>query len=189
MAALGLAGLLNLVLTTTGIVLLPLSQDGWGQAESGFGTATAFLGFGALAAPLLCRVVTATTGRGLAALTVALLLVAGTPVPWVALPLLGLAGACAVAVESLVTGTLQRVVPDRHRAGALGLADAVMVGACLVGSLVGPHLAGLTGARPAMVLVASLCLAPFAMAAVAGLRRTPSVALAVPLVAEERLAA
>jgi predicted MFS family arabinose efflux permease len=57
-------------------------------------------------------------------------------------------------IESQVTGTLQHAVPDRYRAGALGLADTVMVGACLVGSLVAPALTRYAGARPALLLVA-----------------------------------
>ena len=44
-------------------------------------------------------------------------------------------------IESVLTGTLQELVPDRYRAGALGLGDTVMVGACLVGSLVTPTAA------------------------------------------------
>ena len=74
--------------------------------------------------------------------------------PWPALPLLALAGAVGVVIESLLTGTLQVAVPDRYRAGALGLADTVMVGACLVGSLVAPALATYAGARPALLVVA-----------------------------------
>ena len=86
---------------------------------------------------------------------VAVALVAATPVPWPALPLLALAGASGVVIESLLTGTLQDAVPDRYRAGALGLADTIMVGACLVGSLVAPALATYAGARPALLVVAA----------------------------------
>ena len=130
--------------TVIGLVLLPLSQDTWGRGDAGFGLATACLGFGALGAPLLARLARRSAAlrdprpgddRRRAAL------VAATPVPWPALPLLALAGASGVVVESLLTGTLQDAVPDRYRAGALGLADTVMVGACLVGSLVAPALA------------------------------------------------
>ena len=65
-----------------------------------------------------------------------------------------------MVVESLLTGTLQDAVPDRYRAGALGLADTVMVGACLVGSLVAPALARYAGARPALLLVALAAVLP-----------------------------
>ncbi len=157
--ALATAGLLNLVVTVTGVLLLPLSQDAWGSGAAGFGAATACLGFGALAAPVLARLVIS-RGRCLATVGVALALVALTPVSWPALPLLGLAGAAGVVVESLVTGTLQDAVPDHYRAGALGLADTIMVGGCLVGSLVAPALARLAGARPALLLVAAAAVLP-----------------------------
>lgn len=172
LGALGIAGLLNLTITVTGVVLLPLSQDAWGRGDAGFGLATACLGFGALGAPALARLVTATTGRGLTAVAVAVALVAATPVPWPALPLLALAGAGAVVIESLLTGTLQDAVPDRYRAGALGLADTVMVGACLVGSLVAPALARYAGARPALLLVAVAAVLP-----VVARRMLPTAAL------------
>ncbi len=158
LGALGLAGLLNVSVTVVGLVLLPLSEETWGRGDAGFGLATACLGFGALGAPLLARLARqlggATTTRGLVTIGVAVALVAATPVPWPALPVLALAGASGVVVESLLTGTIQDAVPDRYRAGALGLADTVMVGACLVGSLVAPALANYAGARPALLVVA-----------------------------------
>jgi MFS family permease len=160
LGALGLAGLLNVVITVAGLSLLPLSEESWGRGDAGFGLATACLGFGALGAPVLARLVTASTTRGLVTIGVAVGLVAATPVPWPALPMLALAGAAGVVVESLVTGTLQDAVPDRYRAGALGLADTVMVGACLVGSLVAPTLARYAGARPALLLVAASAVLP-----------------------------
>ena len=57
LGALGLAGLLNLVVTVTGVVLLPLSEESGVAATPAFGLATACLGFGALGAPLLARLV------------------------------------------------------------------------------------------------------------------------------------
>jgi MFS family permease len=160
LAALGVAGLLNVVVTTTGVVLLPLSHEAWDAGEAGFGAATACLGFGALGAPFLARVASSSRARSLVILGVALLVVAVSPVQWPALSMLVLAGASGVVVESLVTGTLQDVVPDRYRAGALGLADTIMVGGCLVGSLVAPALARSAGARPALVLVAGAVALP-----------------------------
>ena len=164
LGALGVAGLLNVVVTVAGLVLLPLSEETWGRGDAGFGIATACLGFGALGAPLLARLARqlggATTTRGLVTIGVAVALVAATPVPWPALPVLALAGASGVVVESLLTGTLQDAVPDRYRAGALGLADTVMVGACLVGSLVAPALAKYAGARPALLVVALAAVLP-----------------------------
>jgi len=161
--ALGLAGLLNLVATVTAVVLLPLSTESWGRGDAGFGLATACLGFGALGAPMLSRLVTISRTGGLLALAGAVLVVALSPVPWPVLPLLALAGAMGVVIESLLTGTLQDAVPDRYRAGALGLADTVMVSACLVGSLVAPALARVAGPRPALLVVAGVTVVPVLM--------------------------
>ncbi|QIG44651.1 MFS transporter [Nocardioides anomalus] len=162
--ALALAGLLNLVVTATGLALLPLCLGAWGTGQTGFGTATACLGLGALAAPLLSGGHAAV--RGPLAMGAALVLVAVTPVHWVVLPVLALAGATGVLVESRATGALQDAVPDHHRAGALGLMDTVMVGACLIGSLVAPALVGLVGGRVVLLLAASAV----ALTALAALR-------------------
>ncbi len=158
--ALAVAGSLNLALTAIGMALLPLSRVGWDSGDAGFGVATAFLGFGALGAPLLARLVTPTVPRGLAVVAGAVLVVAVSPVPWVALVPLALGGASAVVVESVLTGTLQEAVPDRYRAGALGVGDTVMVGACLVGSLLTPTCVAVIGARPTIALAALLAVAP-----------------------------
>ena len=152
------AGALNLSLTVTGIALLPLAHRSWDTGDAEFGLATALLGFGALGGPVLARLVTATVGRGLVALAVSLAVVAVSPVPWVALLPLALGGATAVVVESLLTGRLQDAMPDHYRAGALGLADSVMVGAALVGSLVTPALAEVVGPRPTVLLAAAAAL-------------------------------
>ena len=157
LGALGVAGLLNLVVTVTGVVLLPLSQDAWGPATPGSGwpppawvsarsARRCWRGWSQSAAPRCPRPDHA-----------------GGAVALVAVDAGAVAGAAAarpgrrpgVVIESLVTGTLQDAVPDRYRAGALGLADTIMVGACLVGSLVAPALARYAGARPALLLVAS----------------------------------
>jgi MFS family permease len=174
-SALGYAGLLNLVGTASAITLLPLSEESWHRGDAAFGLATACLGFGALGAPLLSRLALpfggATIPRGLILIAAALALVAATPVPWPALPLLAVAGATGVMVESLMTGTLQDAVPDRYRAGALGLADSVMVGACLLGSLVAPALARYAGARPALLLVALAAALPVLASRLVSARR------------------
>jgi MFS family permease len=177
LGALGLAGLVNVVITVAGLTLLPLSEDSWGRGDAGFGIATACLGFGALGAPLLARLARrlgcATTQRGLALIAVAVAVVAATPVPWPALPVLALAGASAAVVESLLTVTLQDVVPDRYRAGALGLADTAMVGGCLVGSVVAPAVAQWAGARPALLVVSLVAVLPVLV--VRASRRAPTV--------------
>jgi len=152
LGALGMAGLLNLVVTMTGIALLPLCVESWGTGESGFGAATACLGFGALGAPLLSRAWHGLGGP--VTMGSALVVVAATPVPLPVLPVLAVAGAAGVLVESRATSTLQDAVPDHHRAGALGLMDTVMVGACLVGSLLAPLLVGLVGGRGVLIAAA-----------------------------------
>jgi MFS family permease len=157
-AALIVAGAINLALTVTGMALLPLSKDAWGRDETVFGLATACLGFGALGAPLLARLVRASVPRGLVVLGGTLFVVGVSPVPWVALVPLALGGATAVVVESQLTAQLQDAVPDRYRSGALGLADSIMVGACLVGSLMTPALVELVGPRPLVVLASGLAI-------------------------------
>jgi hypothetical protein len=175
LGALAVAGLLNAGVTVTGIVLLPLSEETWQRGDAGFGVATACLGFGAVLAPALVRLIRPTITRGLLVIGGAVTLVAASPVPWPALPLLALTGASGVVVESLVTGTLQDSVPDHYRAGALGLMDSVMVGACLVGSLVAPALARYAGARPALLLMAAAVVLPVLAVRLvpASRRRTP----------------
>lgn len=160
--ALGIGGLVNLVVAATGVVLLPLAQEVWHQGDRGFGIATAWFGFGALAAPLLWRVRGAAQARGawgLAGVGVAVAWVAVAPSPVAALPVLGLAGAVAVLVECAITEMVQDGVADEHRAGALGLADGVMVCCAMVGAFVGPLLAAGLGSRSALVLTGLACLA------------------------------
>ena len=184
----GLAGLLNLVVTVTGVVLLPLSEESWGHGDAGFGVATACLGFGALGAPLLARLAQRSaapaaccwSSAGAVALVAAHAGARGRRCPcspWPAPP--------AWWSRAWLTGTLQDAVPDRYRAGALGLADTIMVGACLVGSLVAPALATYAGARPALLVVALAAVLP-----VLAVRLLPPVGRATPYDASgERTAA
>lgn len=160
--ALAIGGLVNLMVAATSVLLLPLSQDVWQQGERGFGIATAWFGFGALAAPLLWRVGGSAQARGawgLVVLGAALAWVAVVPSPMAALPVLGLAGAVAVAIECAITEMIQDGIADEHRAGALGLADAVMVCCAMVGALLGPLLAGGLGSRLTLLLAGLACLA------------------------------
>lgn len=160
--ALGIGGLVNLVAAATGVVLLPLAEEVWGQGDRGFGIATAWFGFGALAAPLLWRVRGPAQARGawgLAGMGVATAWVALAPSPVAALPVLGLAGAVAVLVECAITEMIQDGVTDEHRAGVLGLADAVMVLSAMVGAFLGPLLAAGVGPRLALGLAGVACLA------------------------------
>ena len=57
LGALGVAGLLNLVAPSPAWCCFPSATESWGRGDAGFGLATACLGFGALGAPLLSRLV------------------------------------------------------------------------------------------------------------------------------------
>ena len=156
--ALATAGLVNVVGSATALALLPLTREAWGQGDAGYGVATAWLGFGALAAPLLWWLPGRRAG-GLVVLAAATVAVGAAPGPVPALPVLALAGAVAVVVESSVTQTIQVAVPDEHRAGALGLGDSVMVLGALLGSLLAPPLAAAGGPRVTFWLAAAACAA------------------------------
>ena len=161
LAALGTAGLINVVDSATAVALLPLTRDVWGQGDAGFGVATAWLGFGALGAPLLWWVRGSAERRrrwGLVALGLATAWVGLAPVPLLALPVLALVGAVSVVVESSVTQTIQLSMSDGQRAGALGLGDSVMVLGALVGALLAPLMAAAGGARLTFALCTVACL-------------------------------
>lgn len=159
--ALAVVGLVNVALSALAVILLPLSREVWGHGESGFGAATACLGFGALAAPLLGWVVADPAPRRiLALLTMATSICslgwwAG---PGPALPLLAVIGACIVVVESTVTQTIQEQMHERHLAGALGIADSVMVSGAFIGTVLAPALVSSVGPRAATVVMAVGCL-------------------------------
>ena len=133
----------NFVESVAAVGLLSLSHAYWRAGDPGFGVGTAALGFGSLAAPAAGRsaadagrlLVTA-GGLGVAGVLPGMLLAAGP---------LAVAGAAGTVVECVSTEVLQRSVPDRRRAFALGLADAVMVAAAMLGALVAPWLASTLG--------------------------------------------
>ena len=155
LVALASGGLVNLVAAATAVALLPLVKEVWGQGDHAFGLATAWFGLGALGAPLLWWARGSARSRrtwGLVALGVAVGWVALSPGPALALPALAVAGAVAVLVECAVTEILQAGVADEHRAGVLGLADAVMVSCAMVGSFVAPILAAGVGVRVGLLL-------------------------------------
>ena len=147
--AIAIVALDNLVESAASIGLLTLSHQYWGAGDGGFGIATAALGFGALAAPLLGTVLRM---RGAMVVSGTGLAVAGAlPGAVAAAGPLAVAGASGTVVECLCTDVLQRSVPDRTRAFALGLADAIMVLAAMLGALVAPGLASLVGPVPLFV--------------------------------------
>jgi hypothetical protein len=146
----------SIVCSAVALALLPMAEQAWDRGEVGFGLATAALGFGGLAGPLMAR-----AGRGEAANAVWSLGCVGVPLVvvalspdllWALVPL-ALAGAAAVQVEALATATFQRSTPDAQRASVLGIGDTAIVAAALVGSLVGPAAVSALGARPLVALL------------------------------------
>ena len=157
--------LVNFVVALVALALVPMAEELWSAGAAGYGVATSCLGFGALAGPLLGRG-PATSARlmrrGLAAMGLLLIAVALAPaVGWAVGPL-ALTGAVAVRVEAAATAQLQERLPNAVCASVLGLTDTAMVGAALLGSLVGPVLVGLTGPVPVLLVLA---LATIAIAA------------------------
>ena len=148
--AIAMVALVNFVESGVSVALIGLNAERWGADERGFGFATAALGFGSLAAPLLALVVRLRgslllTGGGFAAAGVA-------PMVAAAMGPLAVAGAAGTAVECAGTDVLQRSVPDRFRAFSLGLTDSIMVAAAMLGSLMLPLLTSAVGAPAAFVL-------------------------------------
>ncbi len=148
--AIAMVALVNFMEGGVSVALINLNATRWGADERGFGVATAALGFGALAAPLLIMVLRLrgsllVTGGGFAAAGLA---------PTVALAVgpLAIAGAAGTAVECASTDVLQRSVPDRFRAFSLGLTDSIMVAAAMLGSLLVPLLSSGIGAPAAFVV-------------------------------------
>lgn len=152
----GLVALANLTEAAASLALLPLSQGAWDSGVRGYGVGTAALGFGALAAPLLARLVGLTGGLRVGG---GGLVVAGlAPTAWLGVAPLAAAGAASTVVECAATAVLQESVPERVRGFALGLTDAVMVSAAALGALLAPALATALGARWAFVLLAALVM-------------------------------
>jgi MFS family permease len=144
----------NFVEAIAGVALLSLSHTHWLAGDRGFGVGTAALGFGSLAAPLLAMVLRMRSGLlvsaggiGLAGVVPGMVVGAGP---------LAVAGAAGTVVECVSTEVLQRSVPDRVRAFALGLADAVMVGAAMLGALLAPWLASSLGPVALFLVLAGL---------------------------------
>ncbi len=138
---------LNAVLAAAALGLLPLAMQQWDGGSGDFGLATAALGFGALAAPVLYRF--APGLRAAAALTATGLVgVALSPTMAAAVVPLALAGTAGTRVECAATAVIQHAVPDRVRAFALGMTDTAMVTAAMVAAAAAPWLAGALGPRP-----------------------------------------
>jgi predicted MFS family arabinose efflux permease len=155
---------INLVGAFVALALLPLARDSWDAGAEGYGLATAVLGFAALGAPL-GRVVGGRTARQslhrmmpLLAGSV-LLLVPATGVAQ-ALPALAVLGALSVGAEARATRILTRSVPDSVRATVLGINDAAIVAAAMLGTLVAPWALEATSTMVVFGAGAVVLLAP-----------------------------
>ncbi len=153
LTAILVVAVVNLVDNLVAVSLLPLAESDWERGAGSFGLATAVLGFGALLAPILYRLLGAgLTAISLLTLATPLLLVSVSGGPVTALPALALVGAASVQIETVTTTTIQDSVPPSQAAGILGLTDSVMVAASIVGAVSAPLLTGLAGARAAVAL-------------------------------------
>ena len=148
----------NAVEAAAALALLPMTVLVWAGGDTTFGVATAALGFGALATPLLHRL-----ARGMRTAVVltsaALVAVAVSPGVGLAVLPLALIGTAGTQVECEATAVIQRAVPDELRGFALGVADTAMVSAAMVGAAVAPWLAGALGPRVLFALLGVATLA------------------------------
>jgi MFS family permease len=149
--------LVNFVVALVALALVPLAEGLWRGGAAAYGVATSCLGFGALAGPLVAGVLGGGApgpqrlmSRGLVAMGLLLVAVSLAPALGWAVGPLALVGAVAVRVEAAATALLQERLPNAVCASVLGLTDTVMVGAALVGSLVGPLLVALVGPLPVL---------------------------------------
>jgi hypothetical protein len=164
-SAVAVMAALNAALAGAGVALLVGADVTWSVPWStgvAYGTATGTLGFASLAGPLLAPLGRGPVGRirhGLVLVALGLMLAAAAPhVLWALVPL-ALVGAAAVHAEAAATAVLQERVPDEARAGLLGVADTAMIGAALMGSLLGPPLAEAVGSGPTFVALVVAVLA------------------------------
>ena len=156
--AIGSVAAVNAVMTAAALAVLPMALQHWGGGDRDFGLGTAALGFGALAAPVLQRLA---AGLRTAAVLVSagLAAVAVSPTVAVAVLPLALVGAAGTQVECATTAVIQRAVPDRVRAFALGLTDTAMVTSAMLAAAVAPWVAAALGPRPSFGLLAVAALA------------------------------
>jgi Major Facilitator Superfamily len=165
---------INAIDSAVAISLLPLAEKAWHGDKAQFGVATAAVGLGALAAPLLQRF----WGLGMdawrrssLALALPLVVVAAVSGLWWAVVPLTLMGTASVHLEAVATTVIQRAVPDDVRSSVLGLTDSVMVAAAAGSALLTPLAVGVVGPR---AMVAACAAAGLGLAAAATLRAAAS---------------
>lgn len=145
----------NAVVAALGLAVLELADVVWRTGPTGFGIATAALGFGALGAPVLTTLPPLRTARGsLLVLSGSVAGFAWAPPGLLAYAALTLVGAIAVCCEGVATGVLQQAVPDSLRATVLGLGDSVMVAAAALAALVTPLVTEGLGPLPVITALA-----------------------------------
>jgi len=149
---------LNASIGALGVALLPLAHDSWAAGDGEYGFLTAALGVGAVAAPLLARLLRAPAGIAtwLVAASVPLVFIAVAPGWRWAVPLVAAFGALATQAECAVTMVLQRSVADAERVCALGLADTALYASAAVGAASAPLL--LAFISPSGLVVVQLVL-------------------------------
>lgn len=164
MRAIGVAGLVNVVLGATGVALVGLAADVWRSPEVGFGLSTSALGFGALGGPLVGLVVVAVaqprwsrSGLALVLTGIPVALVGAAPDHVWALAPLAVVGAAATYVEAEAISDIQASVPDDRRAGVLGVSDSAIVTAMMLGAFVAPLVGATIGYRWLVVVLGVLC--------------------------------
>lgn len=151
--------MLNVVLGALGVGLLRITDVHWRASPAEFGWATAVLGFASLAAPVVLVVLRRVTPALSAHLTVVLPLL-GLAWAWswpVGVLPLAVLGAGLTAAECQTTRMLQRRAPARYTAVALGVADAALVGAALVGAVAAPWLVAAQGPVGLLIALAAAC--------------------------------
>ncbi len=146
-----LVSAVNIAESGIAVALLGLNSERWGGDPRGYGLATAAMGFGSLAAPLVGLVLRT---RGSLLSDAGAIAAAGlTPGALVAAGPLAVSGAAGTAVECAATELLSRGVPDRIRAFALGLTDSIIVASAMLGAFAIPLLAGALGDAATFVVV------------------------------------
>jgi predicted MFS family arabinose efflux permease len=155
---------INLVGAFVALALLPLARDSWDAGAEGYGLATAVLGFAGLGAPL-ARVVGGRTARQalnrmMPLLAAAVLLLVPATGVSEALPALAVLGVLSVGAEARATRILTRSVPDSVRATVLGINDAAIVAAAMLGTLVAPWALEATSAAVVFAVGAAVLLTP-----------------------------